>query len=938
MDASPSTNFNHRLRQERVGRNWRQQDLADQLGTTVVTIKRWERGSQCPSAYFRVKLCALFGKSAEELGLLLEDQQPARPAEDKADTCVETPPPSSSADFPNLWAVPYARNPFFTGREELLRSLYEKLNREHSMALTQSWAISGLGGIGKTQIALEYAYQYRQNYSAVFWISAATRETLQAGIITIAELLQLPEKDEQDQEKVLQAVKRWLTTHQKWLLILDNVDDVAIAHNVVPPERPGHLLLTTRVQALGTLAQRIEVETMGIVEATLFLLRRAKILAADGLLEWVSEKDLAGAEAVAIEMDFLPLALDQAGAYIEEVGCSLSAYLDLYRTHRKDLLQHRGQMPTDHPEPVTTTWSLSFQKIEQTIPAAAELLRLCAFLEPDAIPEELIGEGAAQLGPVLESIAKNAFKLNEAIEALRKFSLLQRNPETKMLRIHRLVQAVLKDAIETEEQRQWAERVVRATNAIFPESVEMVTSSQCRRYLPQAQICTMLIQNYAFAFVEAASLLYRTACYLRDYALYEQAEPLFQRAIQIREQELGLEHLLVAEALHGLADLYLEQGKYSGAEALFERALRVREQELGVEHPLTATSLDRFGHLYYRQGKYEQAEPLLLSALHTFEQALGPDHPQVASPLNNLGRLYWQQGKYEQAEPLLLRASHIFEQVSGPEHPQVASPLANLGTLYWQQGRYELAETFYQRALHIYEQAFGPEHPQAASPLHGLGILYCQQGKYELAEIFYQRALHIYEQMSGFESPQVTYPLNSLGLLYCQQGKYELAESALERALRVREQAFGPAHPQVTYSLNSLGRLYWQQGKYELAESFYRRALCIRERTFGPDHPMLAEPLNGLANLYREQDRYEQAEAFYQRVLILRQQHLGPQHPDVAETLHDLAYFYRLQQQTSEAVSHYQHALAIREQALGPLHPKTEETRNALTKLLQEIR
>lgn len=530
MDAPPSTQWKDRLRQERIGRNWRQRDLAEQVGTTTVTVNRWERGSQLPSAYFRTRLCALFGKSAEALGFLPEVQQQEAPAETEVPAPIKTTPHAYAPTSSDLWSVPHARNPFFTGREELLHALHEHLNREHMMALTQSWAISGLGGIGKTQIALEYAYRYRHDYHAVFWLSAASRETLLSGFATIAELLRLPEKEEHDQQKVLQAVKKWLASHQNWLLILDNADDLAIVRDVVPTERSGHLLLTTRAQALASLAQRMEVETMGMVEATLFLLRRARLLPPGAFLDLASEADLAAAEAIVIEMDFLPLALDQAGAYIEEVGCSLSAYLELFREHRKLLLQRRGHASNDHPEPVATTWSLSFEKIEQANPAAAELLRLCAFLEPDTIPEELISVGSAHLGPILGPVAAHTLTLDEAIQELRRFSLVQRNSDNRLLRVHRLVQAVLKDTMAVEDRRCWGERAVRAINAVFPETVEMATWPLCRRYLPQTQSSALLIQDHTFVFEEAASLLCRVATYLHEYALYEQAEPLFRQA------------------------------------------------------------------------------------------------------------------------------------------------------------------------------------------------------------------------------------------------------------------------------------------------------------------------------------------------------------------------------------------------------------------------
>ncbi len=753
MDASPSTSSNDQLRQERIRRNWRQQDLADHLGTTVVTVGRWERGSQQPSAYFRIKLCALFCKSAEELGLVPKGLQPAAPPRAEAILSAETIPFSHAAGYSGQWNVPHRRNPFFTGREDFLHTLHEQLNREHRMALTQSWAISGLGGIGKTQIALEYAYRYRHEYRSVFWMSAATQETLLSGLVIIAECLHLLEQNEHDQNKVRRAVKLWLTSHQEWLLILDNADDLPLISDVIPTELSGHLLLTTRAQALGTLAQRVEVETMGMVEGTLFLFRRAKLLVPDAFLDQVSEKELAVAEAIVIEMDFLPLALDQAGAYIEEVGCSLSAYLELYRTHRRELLQRRGQMPSHHPEPVATTWSLSFEKIEQANPAAAELLCLCAFLEPDAIPEELISEGSASFSPILGSVAMDALLLDEAIQELRKFSLVQRDPENRLLRVHRLVQAVLKDTMEAQEQHQWAERAIRATTLVFPKTIEMTTWPRCRRFLPQAQECTRLIQDFDFTFEEAASLLFRTATYLYDYALYEQAEPLLLRTLHIRKQILGPTHPDVARTINNLARLYCMQGKFEQAEPLFQQALPIMELSMGLDHPDLALLLNNLANLSCMQGKYAQAEPLFLRSLHIREQAFGPNHREVAQPLNNLANLYYEQGKYEQVEPLYLKALCIWEKALGPTHPDVSHPLHGLANLYRDQRKYVDGERLYQRALDIRELSLGKQHPATAEILHDFAVFQEAQGNNQEAASMYQRALTIREQVLGTHHP-----------------------------------------------------------------------------------------------------------------------------------------------------------------------------------------
>ncbi len=893
MDAAHSRQKNNRLRQERIARNWRQSDLAEQLGTSVITVRRWERGSQSPRAYFQVKLCALFGKSAEELGLLPENgEEPVQILHEVEENVLSSKPEPSSG----VWGISYPRNPFFTGRQQILQTLHERLSQEHRMALTQSFAISGLGGIGKTQIALEYAYHYRQDYTAVFWVSAATRETLLAGLLSVTELLCLPEKDEHDQNKAMLAVKTWLAAHRGWLFVVDNADNVALVQDIIQDvlsaQPGGYVLLTSRAQAMGSLAQQIQVETMGLVEGTLFLLRRAKLLAPDLSLEHATEEQLAGAEAIVIAMDFLPLALDQAGAYIEEVGCSLVAYLEIYHTHRVKMLQRRGHMHSDHPEPVATTWSLNFQQIEQMNPAAAELLRLCAYLSPDSIPEELLSEGSAALSLVLQRATEDAFALNEAIEELRRFSLIQRDPEARSLRIHRLVQAVLIDAMEDEERRQWGERAVRTTSLVFPQTVEMTTWPRCRRFLSQAQTCVLLIQDNALMFVEAASLLVRTASYLFDYALYEQAEPLYQQALHIWEQTLG------------------------------------------PEHPEVAHTFYRLGRLYENQGRYEQAEPLFLRALHIQELASEPDNSEVARSLSGLAILYSKQGKYEQAEPFYLRAVRIQERTLGSEHVDVAYSLNGLASLYNQQGNYEKAEVLYQRALRIRERALGSDHADVAPTLYNLARLYNQQSKYEQAEPLFQQALRIWEQTLGPEHPHVAYPLNSLAEIYEVQADYAQAELLYLRALHIWERALGPEHPNRGYPLANLAKIYFLQGKYEQAEPLYQQVLRIWEPVLGPEHPDLATIHNWLANLYSKQGMDQQAESLYQQTLFHREKALGEYHLDTAETLYDFAVFREMQKQYQEAAVLYQRALAIREQILGTHHLKTIETRKRLYDVL----
>ncbi len=559
--------------------------------------------------------------------------------------------------LPPIWNIPYQRDMFFTGREDILEKLHNTLTTGKTAALTQPQAISGLGGIGKTQTAVEYAYRYHTDYKAVFWIKADLREVLISDFVSIAELLNLPEKNEQDQNGVVNAVKQWLQSNNDWLLVFDNADDLAMVKDFMPPAGTGHTLLTTRAQAMSRLARRIELDKMETEEGALFLLRRATIIAPAVSLDDAAEADRVRAREISGIMDGHPLALDQAGAYIEEAKCSLSDYLKLYQSRRAEMLKRRGggEAP-DHPESVTTTFSLSFRKVAQANPASIELLRFFAFLHPDAIPEEIITEGAPELGSILQPVAADLIKLNIAIAELLKYSLVRRNAETKTMSIHRLVQAVLRDDMKKDTQRRWVERTVKAVNRVFQDS-EFTRWQRYDLYIPHAQVCATHMEQWDMVSSEAAELLKRTGSYLQEIQEYPDAEPFLKQHLKmIYEQSRNPNPSQVAQSLNDLGLLYYEQGKYAQAEQLLKPALAIFEKVFGLEDPHTVIILNNLATAYNEQARYAQAEQLSQRALAIAEKVLGPEHPDTASALNNLALLYRTQSQYDQAEPFFQRA------------------------------------------------------------------------------------------------------------------------------------------------------------------------------------------------------------------------------------------------------------------------------------------
>jgi len=823
------------------------------------------------------------------------------------------------------------RNPFFTDREDVLKLLDERLSLANEPIRTQ--ALCGLGGIGKTQVAIEYAYRFRNRYRAVLWVNARSRETLSAAMATIAEQLGLTERSEQDPSLAVLAVRRWLENHPRWLLILDNVEDATTVRDLLVPSGNGHLLLTTRASTIEKLAQICVLDKMADEDGALLLLRRAKIIPIDDSLDQALGSDREEAMKIACRMGGLPLALDQAGAYIEETACGLPGYLERYETRRQFLLDQRGGLlggdlePSDHPAPVGTTFSLSVERAEIKDTLADDILRLCAFLYPDGIPEEVIAEGASAFSQVHPSFMSTPEQVVYTIDILCKFSLLNRDLDNDTLSIHPLMQTVIQDEMDKKTKDLWAQCAILTVSKTFP-AIDFTTWPRCEIYLPQALTCIDLMKQWEmessktadFA-LEAAHLLHETAFYLFERASYDKVEDFYQRALSIHQKILGPIHSDVATDFHHLALLYRALGRYGEAEELFRHALQIRVQTLGPENPSTADSFYELGRIQSIQGKYREAEEPFKRALKIRKQSLPSKHPEIAASLNELGWLYRHLGSYEDAEELLSQALAMREKTLEPGDPRIAQTLYFLAWLYYDTGKSDIAESLLLRSLAIREQALGPNHPHVAQSLNSLALLYCSDGEHPKSELLYQRALAIREQKFGREHPLVAETLDNLALLYYHQKKFSQAESLYQQALEIRRKVLRPEHPDITHTLNNLGRLYFAQTKYELAEAFILEALLTREQTLGREHPYVANSLHYLADVYRAQQKYMQAEEMYQRVLSIRERVLEGEHLKLAQTLTSLAELYAVQERDDEAQQCYEKAFTIYDQARLSDHP-----------------
>ncbi|KAF7502175.1 hypothetical protein GJ744_006771 [Endocarpon pusillum] len=844
--------------------------------------------------------------------------------------------------------VPFQRDGAFVGRQDILAKLDEKNNQVASPNHSRV-ALVGLGGVGKSQIAIEYAYRVRESASQmwVFWVHASNVARFEQAYRDIAAKVKLPGRED-PKTNILRLVHDWLCDERngRWLMVVDNADDdrvfyspyfnlgsvaqgagsaqeVAPLASFLPQTANGWILVTSRdlvaaVNLVGLRYNVIQVEPMAEQDA--FALLKSKVR--------VDESSEDDARALIKTLEGIPLAVTHAAAYIavRESRVTFSTYLDLFHESEENqtyLLNSQEardiRRDASVSDAVITTWQISFEQIRKTKHEAAKLLSLMTMFDRQGVPEHVLYEGRTRL------------QFEEAVAPLFSFSLVrtqtrkqsEQQVEGQLFEMHSLVQLATKKWLELHGQvDMWQKASLRIMAAAFPNG-QYETWTACRALLPHSRKVLGYSVGEDEAKLHGAMIATKTAWYLTLVGEYATAESIGRSAIVARQEILGPEHPDTLTSVSNLGSVLESQGKYEEAEAMDRRALEGREKVLGPEHPDTLTSVSNLGWVLERQGKYEEAEAMDRRALEGYEKVLGPEHPHTLTSVSNLGWVLERQGKYEEAEAMDRRALEGYEKVLGPEHPHTLTSVSNLGLVLESQGKYEKAEAMDRRVLEGREKVLGPEHPDTLTSVSNLGSVLERQGKYEEAEAMDRRALEGYEKMLGPEHPHTLTSVSNLGLVLESQGKYEEAEAMDRRALEGGEKVLGPEHPHTLTSVSNLGSVLSRQGKYEEAEAIDRRALEGYEKVLRPEHPHTLTSVSNLGSVLSRQGKYEEAEAMDRRALEGREKVLGPEHPHTLTSVSNLGWVLSRQGKYEEAEAMDRRALEGREKVLGPEHPHT---------------
>ena len=770
------------------------------------------------------------------------------------------------------------------GREAILTDLLARIfpgGGEHDCQRT---VIEGLGGVGKTQIALEAAFRIGDAHPdcSVFWVPAVDATTFENAYRAIGQQLKIPGIDEADAD-VKGLVKAALSRESagSWILIIDNADDTDLLFkdpalaDYLPFSRKGSLLFTTRNHQLGVkLAEsegRISVEEMSRDEA-LKLLR--KNLKGDQM------NDTRSNEALVEFLANLPLALRQASAYMAKNQISTTQYLELCNSSDEDMIKLLSRDFEDRhrykniQNPIATTWLVSFRHISDHDPLAADYLKFMCFLAGKDIPQSLLPPAGR-----LETV--------DALGILKAYAFISQRNKSDTYDIHRLVQiSMLSWLARDGKQEEWAAKVLQRLNGAFPVP-EHNNREEWMSYLPHTQHALGLRKgrdnNKATAY-----LWVKVGGCFHNLGKYAEAEQIARQALQLMEKVLGKEHPDTLRSMNNLALILNNQGKYEEAEQIHQQALQFRERVLGKEHPNTLTSMNNLANVLRSQGKYKEAEQIHQQALQLREKVLGKEHPDTLSSVSSLAVVLGCQGKYEEAEQMYRQALQLLEKVLGKEHPDTLSSINNLTFVLGSQGKYEEAEQIHRQALQLREKVLGKEHPDTLQSKNNLALILNSQGKYKEAEQIHQQALQLREKVLGKEHPDTLSSMNNLAVVLGSQGKYEEAEQMYRQALQLREKVLGKEHPDTLGSKSNLALILNNQGKYEKAKQIHWQALQLREKVLGKEHPDTLTSMNNLAVVLGSQGKYEEAEQIHRQALQLREKVLGKEHPSTLRSKNNL--------------------------------------------------
>ena len=795
-----------------------------------------------------------------------------RPERQPAPTDIAQTAAAMTAPARRVWTIP-ARVRDFTGRAKLLAQLEAAL-RSGRPSVVQ--AVTGMGGIGKTSTAIEYAHRHRDEFDIAWWVPAEDPGLIPEQLAELALALDLTTANSPVGVGVARLLGE-LAQRERWLLVFDNAEDPRALSRFLP-EGPGQVLITSRNPAWRGIADVVGVREFTRAESTRLLRRLAP--------------DLTEAEAdrVADAVGDLPLAVEQAGSLIADTGMAVDKYLRLLAERAHDLLDH--DPGGAYPQSLAASWAVAFDRLTLDDPTALDLLTAVAWCGPEPVPLTLLTDHPGALPDQLRPIATDPLVLARCTAILHRRGMATMSPHD--IQLHRIPAALLRTRSQESDGTAvagWAATVVRLLDQAAPVNVHIDSGGWplWRRLLPHVLAAAGHDAALDAVPADATRLLDRAATYLLTRGDLQAALTPYKRTYDVRRQEFGDDHPDTLTSASNLARNLWALGEFQRARALDADTLTRRRRIVGDDHPDTLTSASQLAHDLLGLGNYPQARELQQEMLSRRRRILGKDHPDTLFSASLLGLLLWALGDYQQARQLQNDTFTRSRRTLGEDHYITLYSASLLGLALWSLGDYQQARQLQTDTFTRSRRILGEDHPDTLFSGGHLGLVLWSLGDYQQARQLQSDAFAGSRRVLGEDNSGTLHLASLLGLTLGSLGEHQQARQLQNDTLARSHRTLGEDHPVTLRAASLLGLILWSLGEYYLARQLQNDTLTRLRRVLGDDHPDTLASASRLAADLRALGEYQQARGLDDDTLTRRRRVLGDDHPDTLTSANNLA-------------------------------------------------
>ena len=768
----------------------------------------------------------------------------------------------------------------------------------------------------------------------------------------------------QEAKQSVGSVLQWISQQTNWLMVYDGADGhYQTVEKFLPPGNGGNILITSRNVGLKRITlDSLQIHEMAEEEAISLLLKSAK-------LNDMSENNSNLARKLASELGGIPIALDQAGSYMLTTQCGIASYLELYTSHKHELLSDSDfKGASDYDRTTYETWDISMKKIEKMASKdvgeglaaqyAIKILRIVAFLDYVNIPEELFKNAAENYMkrdsndetvsdvPLSVRLLDSQFlflskegvweklKFLAGIKVLISFSLIEAH--SQLYSMHLLVHSWIRNRVPQEEITHLCQKA----RALISFSV--VLNYDFDNYA----FCRLLAPHVRSNASHASELNLESAYYEDEYDRFilvfhhvgdwDEVERLSLAAANWRTTMLGAEHPKTLAVMGNLAFIYLHQGRWDEAEKLFVEVINTKKAKLGSDHPDTLSTMGNLAATYRNQGRWDEAEKLFSDVMNATKAKLGSDHTDTLISMGNLASTYKNQGRWDEAEKLEVDVINARTAKLGSDHPDTIISKGNLAFTYRKQGRWDEAEKLELDVINARKVKLGSDHPHTLTSMANLASIYLNQGRKDEAEKLFVDVINARKAKFGSDHPDTLTSMANLATTYWNQKRWDEAEKLFVDVMNARKAKIGLEHPDTLTCMANLASTYSSQGRWDEAEKLEVDILNRFKAKLGLDHPRTLTCMANLASTYSNQGRWDDAEKLEVDIMNRFKAKLGSDHPRTLTSMANLAVTYRSQGKLDEAHALLFHAVKTMQQVMGLQHPTVLHYNKHLEKLSQE--